>query len=222
MKSRMLFICTSALACALGCASEQATKPPTASPVTTRTDTASARSKSAEPAASEAPATGAEPESPPADEPFRLVRTPKDIVTAADTSFVSNLSVSEAYEQIERQCEGTAGEDMKQRTECLRHARDKYGTKVVRFVNKRGAWWWVTYERRGNQLVTLHKIPFSFGDETEQTVTLLPTGKDEGLAPLGSVPRKVTVTVPNEYSIELKDPVYGSVVYEAKIGITEG
>ena len=77
----------------------------------------------------------------------------------------------------------------------------------------------MTYDKRGDQLVTMHKIPFEFGEVTEQTVALRPTGKDKGLAPLGRLPRQFVITVPNEYSIEVNDPVHGKLVYEAKIGI---
>jgi len=93
-------------------------------------------------------------------------------------------------------------------------------TFVQRFVQKRKVWYWITYERRGKQLITLHKIPFEFGEDTGNTVTIKPTGKDKGMAPLSPVPRKVVVTIPNSYSIEMDDPKYGKLRYSAKIGLT--
>jgi outer membrane murein-binding lipoprotein Lpp len=165
----------------------------------------------------------AETEEQPNNDPFRLERTPKDIVTAGDTAFVFNFKASEVGSKAEAKCDEQAAGDMKKRAECLSTRQKKFGTKILRFVNKgkgeKEDWWWVTYDRRGSQLVTLHKLKFEFGPETKSTIAILPRGKDKGLAPMGHVPRKVEITVPNEYSIELNDPVHGRLVYEAKIGI---
>ena len=86
-------------------------------------------------------------------------------------------------------------------------------------VEKNKVWYWITYERRGKQLVVLHKITFEFGEDTANTVTLKPFGKDQGLAPMSPVPRKVVITIPNSYSIQLDDPNLGKVSYSAKIGL---
>jgi hypothetical protein len=111
------------------------------------------------------------------------------------------------------------GDDRSAHQACVEKLRRKVTAKILRFVNKNEQWWWVTYDKRGDQLVTMHKIPFEFGEVTEQTVALRPTGKDKGLAPLARLPRQFVITVPNEYSIEVNDPVHGKLVYEAKIGI---
>jgi hypothetical protein len=162
----------------------------------------------------------AEPETEPArGDPFRLVRTPKDIVTAGDTAFVLSFGTSEAGEQADIRCRDKVGDDRSAHQACVEKLRRKVTAKILTFVNKKEQWWWVTYDKRGDQLVTMHKIPFEFGEVTEQTVALRPTGKDKGLAPLARLPRRFVITVPNEYSIEVNDPVHGKLVYEAKIGI---
>lgn len=152
-------------------------------------------------------------------DPFRLVRSPKDIVTAGDTAFVLAFGSSEVGEQADAECREKAGNDKAAHTECLEKMRRKINAKILRFVNKNDQWWFVTYDQKGDQLIALHRMEFDFGEVTEQTVALLPKGKDKGLAPLARLPRQVVITVPNEYSIEVVDPIHGKLVYEAKIGI---
>jgi len=151
---------------------------------------------------------------------FQLDRPPRDIVTAEDTSFELNYSASEVGERDEKRCEQESGGDPKANGECKRAARNKVPTLIQRFVEKNKVWYWLTYERRGKQLITLHKITFEFGEDTANTVTIKPIGKDQGLAPLSPVPRKVVITIPNSYSIEMDDAQLGKLRYSAKIGLT--
>ena len=197
-------------------------KRPTQQQATTKT-APSEKSPEQQPAADRQVDSEAEAEPESSNDPFRLVRTPKDIVTAGDTSFVFNFNASEVGSKADARCQARAAGDMQKKAACLSRRRDQFGTKILRFVNKgsdeREDWWYVTYDRRGSQLVALHKLKFEFGEQTDKTINILPQGKDKGLAPMSPVPRKVVISVPNEYSIELVDPVHGTLVYEAKIGI---
>jgi hypothetical protein len=150
---------------------------------------------------------------------FKLDRPPRELITAEDTAFEVNFTSSEIGERTEQQCRAQAGEDMQALTQCKREARDKFPVTIQRFVEKQGTWWWITYERRGKQLVPLHRIPIDFGEETANSVTILPKGKDQGLTPLSPLPRKVVINVPNSYSIQIQDPQHGMLSYGAKIGL---
>ncbi len=151
---------------------------------------------------------------------FQLDRPPREIVTAEDTSFELNYTASEVGERDEKRCEEESGGDPKANADCKREARNKVPTLIQRFVEKNKVWYWLTYERRGNQLITLHRITFQFGEDAANTVTIKPMGKDQGLAPLSPVPRKVVITVPNSYSIQMDDPKFGKLSFSAKIGLT--
>ena len=86
--------------------------------------------------------------------------------------------------------------------------------------NDKGEWTWMTLRRKGSAISFLHKIPFEFGEEKETSVTLKLTGKDTGKTPMRNIPQTITIEVPNEFQIAMKDPEHGRLVYEAKIGIT--
>jgi hypothetical protein len=151
----------------------------------------------------------------------KLTSQPHEIITGETTSYSFNFAASDVHGAAEEKCRAKVGDDPQGLAECMTKAREKFGITVLRFVKKNKLWWWLTYERRGSQLITLHRIPFEFGAETDHSVTLRPTGKDVGLAPLARVPREVVIRLPNDSSIELDDPAHGKLVYDAKIGMVQ-
>jgi hypothetical protein len=52
-------------------------------------------------------------------------------------------------------------------------------------------------------------------------VTLKPLGKDKGIAPMPRVPRTLEIDLPNDFSIVMKDPEFGKLTFDAKIGLFE-
>ncbi len=66
-----------------------------------------------------------------------------------------------------------------------------------------------------------HKIQFVPGKQDADRVSLTLTGKDKGIAPMPRVPSALDVELPNDYSIVIKDPEYGPMMYDAKIGLLE-
>lgn len=155
----------------------------------------------------------------PADDGPKPTRTPMDILTAPDVLFLFSFNDSEAKQVAEDKCDKKAGNDPKKKNECMAGERKNFPPDGHRFKKEpSGQWWWITVRQNGNRLVTMHKIPFEFGEETPTSVTLKPTGKDKGSAPM-NVPAKVVFEVPNDYQIALKDPKLGRLVFQAKIGV---
>jgi hypothetical protein len=152
-----------------------------------------------------------------------VTRTAKDIVTAPEVTFMFSFNQSEPKEKAEEKCSATAKDDPKKMALCMKKASAKFEADGIQFKkNDKGGeddWLWITVRRKGNTLTTIHKIPITFADDKPTSVTLKPTGKDTGTKPM-SPPSEVVVEVPNEFSIVLKDPEHGRMVYEAKIGIT--
>ena len=152
-----------------------------------------------------------------------VTRTAKDIITAPEVTFMFSFNQSEPKEKAEAKCEGEAKSDPKKMALCMKKASAKFEADGIQFKkNDKGGedeWLWITVRRKGSALTTLHKIPVTFADDKATSVTLKPTGKDTGTKPM-TPPSEVLVEVPNEFSLVLKDPQFGRMVYEAKIGIT--
>jgi hypothetical protein len=156
----------------------------------------------------------------PSDGPGPITRTPKDMLTAPEVTFMFSFNQSEPKAKAEEKCQAQTKGDGKKMADCMRKASSKFGEDGLQFKQEKGTWYWITLRRKGSTLTTLHKIPFEFGDEKGTTVTLKTTGRDTGKQPMRNVPKEVKIDVPNEFSIAMDDPDAGRLVYEAKIGIT--
>jgi hypothetical protein len=156
----------------------------------------------------------------PSDGPGPITRTPKDMLTAPEVTFMFSFNQSEPKAKAEEKCRTQTKGDGKKMADCMRKASAKFGEDGLQFKQEKGTWYYITLRRKGSTLTTLHKIPFEFGEEKGTTVVLKTTGRDTGKSPMRNVPKEVKIDVPNEFSIALDDPEAGRLVYEAKIGIT--
>jgi hypothetical protein len=161
----------------------------------------------------------AKAEAKPADDGPKPTRTPQDILTAPDVVFLFSFNDSEPKQAAEAKCSKKAPDNPKKMNECMAAERKKFPADGHRFKkDERDQWWWITVRQNGNRLVALHKIPVEFGEETATSVTLKPTGKDKGSAPMNP-PAKIVFEVPNDYQIALQDPKAGRLVFQAKVGV---
>lgn len=200
-------------------------KPAEAPPEEKSASPESAPEKTDKPAADKADGTKADakPEtakaSPPVDDGPKATRTPTDILTAPDVLFLFSFNDSDPKQAADTKCTKKAGADAKKMNECMAAERKAFPSDGYRFKkDEKGQWWWITVRQNGNRLVALHKIPVELGEETATSVTLKPTGKDKGSAPM-SPPSKVVFEVPNDYQIAIKDPKAGRLVFQAKVGV---
>jgi hypothetical protein len=152
------------------------------------------------------------------DDGPKPTRSPKDIVTAPDVTFMFSFNESDVKQAAETKCTASSKNDPKTMNECMAKARKQIEVDGYVFKEKDGKWWWLTLRTQGKTLHTLHKFEIEFGEESERSIVLKPKGKDLGQAP-GRTPSSVTINVPNDYQISLNDAKLGKLVYEAKIGI---
>ncbi len=140
------------------------------------------------------------------------------MLTASDVAFILDYRNSDASDKAEEDCSKTAGEDQAKLAACKTKARDDLAADVIKFKKEGKGWSWYVYKRKGSNLTEVFSAPVEFTDETERTVAVQIKGGD-GTRPLFKGSNKFVITVPNDYSIELKDPKYGSLLYDAKIGM---
>jgi hypothetical protein len=148
-------------------------------------------------------------------------RPPLDMLTGNNVVYVFNFTGSAVGSSAKDQCESHADNPVAAR-ECVAKERGKIPVESVRFVKDGfGQYWWVTLNRYKGNLLKWHKIQFVPGKQDDDSVSLTLTGKDKGIAPMPHVPSALSVELPNDYSIVIKDPEYGPMMYDAKIGLLE-
>ncbi|HEY0468764.1 MAG TPA: hypothetical protein VGC79_31435 [Polyangiaceae bacterium] len=142
-------------------------------------------------------------------------------MTGNNVVYVFNFTGSQIGTSAKEQCESRADNPAVAR-ECVAKERGKIPVESVRFVKDgAGQYWWVTLNRYKGNLLKWHKIQFVPGKQDGDSVSLTLTGKDKGIAPMARVPNALNVELPNDYSIVIKDPEYGPMMYDAKIGLLE-
>ena len=188
--------------------------------------------KSAAPAAKAGTEAKSEPKSEPAPAPEaktkaapaadngaaqRSGREPREILELKDNVFVFSFEESDVKQAAESTCNKQGGNDPKKVAACMAKARAEFEGDGHRFVqDKAGDWWWAVVKRKGKTLSNIHKVRFQYGDQSGNTVTIKPEGRDEGTARWAKPPTEMKFEVPNEYRIIVQDPKQGKMVYEAK------
>jgi len=204
------------------CGGADTKKPESPVPAKKSEQAATEGSKAGEASAKPESKPSAKSKAEPASEPTTK-RTPKDIITAPDVVFVLAFAKSEVGEEAQQTCAKKSKDNDKKQRACMEKERKKVTSDVVSFSkDKHGKWWWMTARMQGNKLSYLHKVAIEFGEEKSDSISIKPRGKDKGKKPWKQVPDQLTVSVPDEFSIVLKDPTYGKMVFEAKIGIAGG
>jgi hypothetical protein len=213
---------------ACGGSSKHTESPPAQSPPaeSATTSEAPAPSSEAPPATSDGDA-GAAPtgSAPAAGSTPKRSRSPRDVLEAKDTVFFLSYADSAPQESAEASCTQKAKKDPKKMAACMAKAREsaKIDAEGHRFFeDKKGERWWAVIRRKGNTLVTLHKVRFKYGAETADSIVIKPEGKDTGSKPWRKLPSEMKFEVPSDDRIVVRDPKLGKLVYEAKVGIAGG
>lgn len=209
----------------IGCASAAAPPPAVATHAEPRSATLSApQAAAAEPKPAAEP-QGTEPAAEkPADVPRdglrRASRPPLELLTGNNVVYMFNFGGSAKGEAAKTLCDG-AGSPADVR-ECVEKERAKIPVESVRFVkDEHGQYWWVSYNRYKGNLLKWHKVQFMPGKEDDDTISLSLVGKDKGIAPMAHVPASLKVELPNDYSIVVRDPEFGDMMFDAKIGLMD-
>jgi phosphopantetheinyl transferase (holo-ACP synthase) len=188
----------------------------------------------------------AETELPPS--PPRRV-SPVDILTGSGTAFLIDYTHSALKERAENLCEEqvkpllnpsekTASEkDLseeellakenaakeaaeKKYAECLTKERSKFKADVLRFRRDALGNGTVTiYRRTGSSLPEVYVANVQYKEAGTDSVQVIVKSGMSGSRPICRDRQDLVVKVPNGYSIELDDSLYGKLTYDAKVGL---
>jgi len=141
-------------------------------------------------------------------------------MTARDAAFLIDYANSDVKARAVESCAKDKDPHL-----CEEKARDSFQADVIRFKrepdNKKD---WekkvqlLIYKRYGSALreVSVGMVQLAEEGEDGVRVTL---GKQKGARPLWRGQPSAVIKAPNDYSIEVTDPEYGHLRYDAKIGL---
>jgi hypothetical protein len=179
---------------------------------------------SAEPVATGTPASAASDPAataPAADSPLEKPSRPvRQLLETKDTVFFVSFEDSDPGKAAETNCAKTSGDDPEKNAACLAKARQPLEGLGYRFTrNAKDETTMTILRRQGNALSVLHKFRYAYGAETDASIVVKLEGKDEGPVKWEKIAPELKVEVPNDYTIVMRDPKHGRLVYSAKVGI---
>ncbi len=155
-------------------------------------------------------------------EPAKATRTQKPIamLTARDAAFLVDYANSAPKEKAQTACESETKGDAQKQGACLTKAREKFQPDVLRFrKDSETKTSLVIYKRNASALKEIWIGGVELSEPTDDTVKVKFVGSQKGARPLWRGKSEVTISVPNEYSIEVDDSEHGHLRYDAKIGL---
>jgi hypothetical protein len=153
----------------------------------------------------------------PLEKPSRPVR---QILETKDTVFFLSFEESDPGKTAEVSCAKTSVDDPQKNASCLAKARQPFEGLGYRFTRSpKDETLFTILRRQGNALSVLHKFHFAYGEESEGTAIIKLDGKDKGPVKWEKIAPELKIEVPNDYTIVVRDPKHGRLVYSAKVGI---
>jgi hypothetical protein len=182
---------------------------------------AAAQKEEATPPEAEADAEPEEKDEPEPAEAASPRLSPKEVVSGEGILFAFSFRDSEAYTAAEKKCDESSGGDPQKRAACMTKAADEIGGDSLLFKREADeTWWWMTIRRSGAKTTVFHKVQFEFGEEKDDSITLLTKGRDKGSKPWANVPKQVVIQVPSGNEIVLVDPKRGKMVYTKRHAVS--
>lgn len=148
-------------------------------------------------------------------------QSPGDILTAPRVAFLIDYPNSEAKTKAQAACEKEPKhDDPAIMGACLQKARKQFLPDVLVFQkDKKDHVTLTIYKRNDSELKEVYVAPVAFADATDTSVKLKFKGGGSGQRPLFRNTNSPTLNLPNDYSLEIDDPEFGNLKYDAKIGL---
>lgn len=147
-------------------------------------------------------------------------QSPIATVTAAGAAFLIDYRNSEAKTKAEAACaKDPKKDDAASKAACMDKARTQFLPDVLVFKSdKKGNATLTIYKRTDSALTEVFKAPVSLKDESPKALKVTFKG-GSGARPLFKNSNNATIQMPNSYTLEVTDAQYGTLRYDAKIGL---
>lgn len=145
-------------------------------------------------------------------------RTLADRIFAPTMAYMFNDGGSAATETRRQECEKKFPENPSAQASCREKDRAKFVADVLVFEKKNDEGIFTVYRRAGSSLVEISKSKVSIAEDTPQTVKLKVLS-EKGWRAIFNGKKEIVVGYSSDSSIEIQDPTYGKLAYEARIGL---
>lgn len=210
------FACLAAFGCGGGA---QASRP--AAPVASSEQKASTASEDSKekPAAQAGTAQSSDATSSAPAADAVITRSVADRVFAPRIAYMVNYPVSGAKDVADHKC-SVKFPAPEAKAACMEKERNKFTADVLVFEKSDQGQWLTIYKRNGNALAQMSKSKLGVGEDTPAKL-VVKVESEKGWRPLFAGKKQFSVNFRDEYSVELDEPQYGHLVYDARIGLID-
>jgi hypothetical protein len=149
-----------------------------------------------------------------------IVHTLAERVFAPRVAYMVNYPVSGAKDTADRKCSVKFPEPGEAKAACMEKERGKFMADVLVFEKSDAGSWLTIYRRSGNDLAQMSKTKLVVGDDTPEKLAIK-VESEKGWRPIFAGKKAFELRFRDEYSIQVDDPQYGALVYEARIGVLD-
>ena len=148
-------------------------------------------------------------------------QSPAESLTAARVAFLIDYANSDVRAKAQANCEkDPKKDDPTAKAACMQKARSQFLPDVLVFQkDKKGHLTLTIYKRNDSELKEVYIAPVSFAGETSSSLQLKFKGGGSGQRPLFKNTNSPTLSMPNDYTLEIEDSEFGKLRYDAKIGL---
>jgi hypothetical protein len=133
------------------------------------------------------------------------------------TSLEEARAADEAALEAQQQKEA---EQERQFNECMKKARSKFSADVVRFRRDGlGHIQMVFFRRNGSALIELNVSNVELTESGNNAIKVSVKASVAGQRPILRDRNQFELRMPNPYTLEIQDPVYGQLIYNEKVGL---
>ena len=215
MKLRLCSVCLFSLGMmACGGAASQPKAADDAKPAPAETEAAPAKSDLA-PAAltkeggSSSPGAGTEAPSP---EPAEK-RAPRDILLQEEAAFLLDFRRSDVGKKAEERCAKQSGDDPAANAKCMTRALNGQEREGLSFEeDDAGTVWYTKFVVQGGKQRVRSRVKCDIGELESGAFKVTTHGAS-------TVPKELSFSLPDDYTLEYDDPKKGKLVYELRLGL---
>ncbi len=148
-----------------------------------------------------------------------ITRSVSDRVFAPRIAYMVNYPVSGAKDVADHKC-SVKFPAPEAKANCMEKERGKFTADVLVFEKSDEGQWLTIYKRNGNALAQMSKSKLALGEDTTENMEVK-IESEKGWRPLFAGKKQFSVHFRDEYSVELDEPQYGKLVYDARIGLID-
>lgn len=148
-------------------------------------------------------------------------RSMTDTITAPTIAYMINYNESDPKSASDAACTKKSGDDPRAHAKCMEKERGEFLADVLVFAKDDKGFVWTVFRRAGATLKEVSKSRIDFADDKPTSVSIK-IKSDKGHRVLFVGKKDVTLSAPSDATVELQDPKYGKLVYDARIGLVNG